>query len=115
MRDAKVSDVELDGFAGTLVRMNVPTDIDFADCDGGRLQRWNNPAGNNLRYHQGPGQRDDVYVLDVDGTRVVLGVAYYPDLPQADLDEIESIVQSLRIDTPEASETPATAVSEPDD
>ena len=64
---------------------------------------------------QGPGQRDDVYILDVNGTRVELDVAYYPDLPQADLDEIESIVQSVRIDPPEASETPATTGSQPGD
>ena len=37
-------------------------------------------------------------------------VAYYPDLPQADLDEIESIVQSIHID-PEASEPPATTAT----
>jgi hypothetical protein len=97
MRDATVSDVEVDGFAGKRVRMSVPDDIDFADCDGGRFMSWSYPNGQNARYHQGPGQRDDVYILDVNGTRVVIGVAYYPDLPQADLDELQSIVQSLRI------------------
>ena len=125
MRDATVSDVELDGFAGKLVTMSVPDDMDFdpsathsdgfADCDLGQFMTSNNPAGNNVRGQQGPGQRDDVYILDVNGTRLELDVAYYPDLPQADLDEIESIVQSVRIDPPEASETPATAGSQPGD
>ena len=31
MRDATVSDVEVDGFAGKLVTMSVPDDIDFDD------------------------------------------------------------------------------------
>ena len=125
MRDATVSDVELDGFAGKLVTMSVPDDMDydesktssdgFVDCDLGQFMTSNNPAGNNVRVQQGPGQRDDVYILDVNGTRVELDVAYYPDLPQADLDEIESIVQSVRIDPPEASETPATTGSQPGD
>jgi urease beta subunit len=123
MRDATVSDVELDGFAGKLVTMSVPDDMDydasatssngFTDCDLGQFMTSNNPAGNAVRLQQGPGQRDDVYILDVNGTRVELDVAYYPDLPQADLDEIESIVQSVRIDPPEASETPATTGSQP--
>ena len=63
-------------------------------------------------------QRDKqakAYILDDNGTRVELDLAYYPDLPQADLDEIESIVQSVRIGPPEASETPVTAGSEPGD
>jgi hypothetical protein len=125
MRDATVSDVEVDGFAGKLVTMSVPDDMDydasktssdgFVDCDDGYFMTWNSPAGTDARGQQGPGQRDDVYILDVNGTRVVINVAYFPDLPQADLDEIESIVQSVRIDPPEASETPATAGSEPGD
>ena len=115
MRDATVSDVELDGFAGKLVTMSVPDDMDydesktesdgFVDCDLGEFRSWTG------RWQQGPGQRDDVYILDVNGTRVALDVAYYPDLPQADLDEIESIVQSINIDPPEASEPPATTAT----
>ena len=125
MRDATVSDVELDGFAGKLVTMSVPDDMDydesktssdgFVDCDDGQFMTWNNPANSNVRGQQGPGQRDDVYILDVNGTRVEVNAAYWPDLPQADLDEIESIVQSVRIDPPEASETPATTGSQPGD
>ena len=90
MRDARVSDIEVAGFAGNLVSMSVPDDLDAADCDQGDFRSW---IGN----HRSPGQREDVYILDVDGTRVVVSVNYYPDLPQADLDELESVVQSLRI------------------
>ncbi len=76
-----MSDVELDGFAGKLVTMSVPDDMEedsngFADCDDGQFRTSNNPAGNNVRNQQGPGQRDDVYILDVDGTRLELDVAY---------------------------------------
>ena len=86
MRDATVSDVEVDGFAGKLVTMSVPDDMDydesatssdgFVDCDLGEFMTSNNPAGNDVRVQQGPGQRDDVYILDVNGTRVVVDVAY---------------------------------------
>jgi len=93
MRDAAVSDIEVGGFAGKLVRLSVPDDVDFANCDQGEFRSW---VG---RWHQGPGQRD-VYIWAVNGSRVVVDVAYYPDLPQADLDELESIVQSLRITSP---------------
>ena len=106
MRDATVSDVELDGFAGKLVTMSVPDDMDydesktssdgFVDCDLGEFRTWNSPAGTDVRGQQGPGQRDDVYILDVNGTRVVVNVAYFPSLQQP-MGELESIVQSMRI------------------
>ena len=92
MRDATVSDIEVDGFAGKLVTMSVPDDIDIAaDCDRGEFHVWPGHEQSD------PGQLDDVYILDVDGTRLVLDVNYFPDLPQADLDELESIGQSLHI------------------
>ena len=107
MRDATVSDVEVDGFAGKLVTMSVPDDMDydesktssdgFVDCDLGQFRTWNSPAGTDVRGQQGPGQRDDVYILDVNGTRVVVNVAYFPDLQQPQMGELESIVQSMRI------------------
>ena len=90
MHDTTVSDIEVDGFAGKLVSMSVPDDLDVAECDEGEFRSW--------VYHvQDPGRQDDVYILDVDGTRVVIVVAYYRDLPQADLDELDAIVQSLLI------------------
>ena len=90
MHDTTVSDIEVDGFAGKLVSMSVPDDLDVAECDEGEFRSW--------VYHvQDPGRQDDVYILDVDGTRVVIVVAHYPDLPQADLDELDAIVQSLLI------------------
>ena len=107
MRNATVSDVEVDGFAGKLVTMSVPDDMDydesktssdgFVDCDLGQFRTWNSPAGTDVRGQQGPGQRDDVYILDVNGTRVVVNVAYFPALPQPQMGELESIVQSMRI------------------
>ena len=55
-----------------MIEMTVPTDIDFADCDRGEFRSW---AG---RYHQGPGQVDQVYILDVEGQRVVIDTTYMP-------------------------------------
>ena len=67
MRDATVSDIEVDGFAGTLVSMSVPDDLDVADCD-----RASSAAGSTTCSAQAGS--DDVYILDVDGTRVVIDV-----------------------------------------
>jgi hypothetical protein len=87
--DAIPTDVTIDGYQGKLVEMSVPTDIDFADCDDGFFYSW---LG---RYHQGPGQIDDVYILDLDGERLVLIAHHMPGASEADLAEQQAIVESI--------------------
>ena len=64
--DAVPVDVTLDGYSGKMIELTVPSDIDFADCDRGEFRSWHG------RYHQGPGQVDQLYILDVEGQRVVI-------------------------------------------
>lgn len=93
-RDATTSDVTLDGYRGTLVKMTVPADISFADCDGGQFYSWEG------RYHQGPGQHDDVYIVDVEGTRLVIDALYYPDSPAEDRAELQRMLDTIQIEPP---------------
>jgi hypothetical protein len=90
--DALPTEVTIGGFSGKLVEMSVPTDIDFADCDDGYFYSW---AG---RYHQGPGQIDDVYILDVNGERQVLIAHHMPGVSAADLAEQQAILDSIDIE-----------------
>jgi hypothetical protein len=87
--DAVPVSVTVDGHDGKHVEMSVPSDIDFADCDDGSFRSW---AG---RYHQGPGQVDDVNVLDVDGQRAVLIAHYMPRTSPADRAQQQAIVDSI--------------------
>ena len=46
------------------------------------------------RYHQGPGQIDKLWILDVDSELAVMDIAYYEGTPRAVIDELEAIVES---------------------
>jgi hypothetical protein len=89
--DAVPTAVTIDGYEGKYLEMSVPTDMDLASCDEGEFRSW---AG---RYHQGPGQIDRVYILDVDGQRRVLTVNYMPGASEAELAELQAIVDSIDI------------------
>jgi hypothetical protein len=96
-RDAtKPGDVTVGGHAGKSITLHVPDDADFAQCDQGTFGSWG-IAGTDqspFRYHQGPGQIDKLWVLDVDGKLVVIDIAYSGGTPQTVIDELEAIVES---------------------
>ena len=100
-REATISDVTLDGYSGKLVQMTVPADAVFADCDGREFRSWVGTTGpNDARYHQGPGQQDDVYILDVDGFRLVIDALSYPGSPAADLEKLQQLLDTIQIEPP---------------
>ena len=39
-----------------------------------------------------------LWILDVDGTRLVIGGTYFPDTSQQDLDDLDTILNSIQID-----------------
>ena len=87
--DAIPTSVTIDGYEGKYLEMSVPLDVDFASCDGGEFRSWWG------RFHQGPGQIDRVYILDVDGVRQVLIAHHMPGVSAADLAEQQAIVESI--------------------
>jgi hypothetical protein len=94
-REATTTDVTLDGYAGKLVKMTVPTDAVFSECDSGQFRSWDG------RYHQGPGQQDDVYILDVDGLRLVLDALSYPGSSAEDIEKLQQMLDTIQIEPPE--------------
>lgn len=89
--DAVPTDVTIDRYRGKYLEMSVPTDISFADCDGGQFRSWEG------RYHQGPGQIDELYILDVGGQREVLIVHHMPGTSAAELAEQQAVFESIDI------------------
>ena len=84
----------IDRWAGWAVDLTVPDDVDFSTCDSGEFRSWG-PNG-NARYHQGPGQRDTIWAIDVDpDTRIVVVVASFPGTPAKTMAEVDAIVDSL--------------------
>lgn len=89
-------DVSIDGHAGKAMTLHVPDDAVFSSCDLGYFGSWGIvDDATPSRYHQDPGQIDELWILDVDGELVVLDAAYYAGTPQAVVDELRAIVESM--------------------
>lgn len=99
-REGAMTDVTIDGFSGKKVTLSTPSDINFADCDLSIFGTWTEAGSEEpSRYSQGPGQLEDVYILDVDGVRAVLDASYFPERSAAaDLAELEGLIASLAIE-----------------
>jgi hypothetical protein len=92
--DAMPIDVSIDGYRGQMIELSVPSDIRFADCDGGQFRTWEG------RYHQGPGQIDQIYILDVGGHRLVIDTFFMPATSEGDRAERQAIVDSIQLSRP---------------
>jgi hypothetical protein len=96
-RDASAPvDITLDGYAGKAITLHVPDDADFTQCDEGKFGSWSQGTTDLSphRYAQGPGQIDEVWVLDVDGLMVVIDWTHYAGTPADDVAELRAIVES---------------------
>lgn len=88
-------DATIDGIAGKSMTLHVPDDANFAACDEGTFGSWTYLSERTpIRYHQGPGQIDKLWILEVDGELAVIDIAYYERTPQAVIDELEAIAES---------------------
>ena len=92
------SPVTIDGYAGQELELQLPDDP-FTKCD--------NEAGDDSGHAfvfagpglsaQGPANRWHLYILDVDGTRLIAVILSYAKTPQADLDLARHIIETLDI------------------
>jgi hypothetical protein len=92
----KPTDVEVDGYAGKYMEMTVPAGTNMADCDHGQYRIWVSPQGGN-RYREA-GQRDMLWILNVDGTRLVIDAALGPKTTLQDRRDRIQMVESIQID-----------------
>ncbi len=108
-RDAsEPSDVLLAGHPGRYLEWSVPDDAvvtgdgDFEGCDvqegHADFVSWFGD-GYGERWQQVAGQVDRLWVLDVDGQRLVVDATYSPDATDVDRDELERVVASLRFES----------------
>jgi hypothetical protein len=97
LRDATTPvEVTVDGYQGYMLEWSVPTDIDFASCDEGFFESWTGSGWTSDRYQQGPGQVDRLWILDVDGSRLVIDAMYMPGVTEQDREEIFAVVNSIQ-------------------
>lgn len=91
--------VTIDGYAGQELELQLPDDP-FTGCDkepGDDVGHAYVFSGSGL-YAQGPANRWNLYILDVEGTRFISVILSYADTPQADLDLARSIIETLDIE-----------------
>lgn len=102
MRDAtEPVDIVVDGFKGLQMELSVPAHFDFSKCDDGDFDSWISDLGswNSRRYHQGPGQVDRLWILDIDGERLVVGASFMPSTDAKDRKELWMVMESIRFET----------------
>ena len=97
LRVSTPTDVTIDGYTGTYMERTVPAGTDLDKCNGAEFRPWLATDG-GTRYLE-PGQRDRLWILDVDGVPLVidasLGGAGTSSQARA---EHTRIAESVRID-----------------
>jgi hypothetical protein len=81
------TDVEQGGYRGKFFTLTGPSDISMCD----EWRPWD-PGF----YVQGPNNRWDVWVMDVDGFRVLIVTQYFPDTPEGIKVALRDMVGSIR-------------------
>jgi hypothetical protein len=103
-RDAsRPVDVTVGGYPAKMLTLTVPEDATFADCDGGEfrtLMEVSSSGDEAPRFHEGPGQISEVWVVDVDGTLVFFDAGYFADTPTEYVEEMRAIVESATFEAP---------------
>ena len=89
--------IEIAGHTGTQMKLQVPRSIRLDDCWNTEYHLWTARPSGGL-YVQGPRQINMLWILDVDGTRLVIDAAYFPETTSADREELMDIVESVRIE-----------------
>jgi len=104
-------DVTIYGYSGKHLVWTVPglpvegegDDLRFTGCIDGQLKSWVAPfdtsePGDAFYGYTGPGYVEEFWILDVEGTRLMIAAGTSPGSPSEDLAEREAILDSIRIE-----------------
>jgi len=92
-------DLTIYGYSGKYLELTVPdlpvSGEEFTECDDGNLRSWVAPIdvaeGEGSAFHgyyAEPGRTEDFWILDIDGTRLVIESNWSPASPQEDVNEM---------------------------
>ena len=79
-------------------RLNDDQDLENSDCDEGNFATFGVAGEDPALFAQGPGEIDEVWVVDVDGRIAVMQGGYYADTAQHAVDELHAILSSATFD-----------------
>ena len=95
-------DITVDGYVGKSITLHVPEDANFGECDRNQISSGaefctltqDNPAVCH-RYHQFPGQIDELWIVDVNGEVAVIDATWGDETPAEALAELRAILDSM--------------------
>jgi hypothetical protein len=87
----------IDLHGASFVEVLVLRGFDFTACDGGQLVLWDTSDG-YVRFGLGPGELHRLWAVDVNGGVFVIDAASFPETSEADLAELQSIIDSIDIE-----------------
>jgi hypothetical protein len=94
--------ITVDGYQGMAIDFTVPLDADFTTCDEHEYRSYTTSnwdgTDHGIRFHQGPGQTDRTWIVDVDGHRLVINGAFFAGTSAADRAELDAMMATIRID-----------------
>ncbi len=89
--DTAPVDVELGGYSGKFLSYSLTR----SDGPCTSLERWGSASGTRMAIL---GEHDEVWILDVDGVRVIIDAYYFDGTTDAQLAELREVVQGIRIE-----------------
>ena len=105
------TDVTRFGFSGKHLEWTVPDlpvvkvgdDAQFTDCDRAKLKSWvafidTAEPGDAFYGYTGPDYREEFWILDVEGTRLMIAAETSAGSPSHDVAERDAILESIRIE-----------------
>ncbi len=99
-------DVTMYGYSGKHLQLRVPEDMPYASaygtfegCFEGRLRTWIAPELSFAFYgYTAPGDTEDFWILDVDGTRLVIAALTSAKASEALIAERQSVLDSIALE-----------------
>jgi hypothetical protein len=105
------TDVTAYGYSGKHLEWTVPDlpiegagdSQQFTGCIGGKLKSWVAPfdtaePGDAFYGYTGPGYREEFWILDVEGSRLMIAAQQSPGSPPEDVAQLHTILGSIRIE-----------------
>jgi hypothetical protein len=94
------ADITVGGYTGKVITLHVPEDADVNACEGGEFASFGIADDDLARYHQGPGQIDELWIIDVDGAIVIIDAMYRSDTPDELIEEMRTMAASATFALP---------------
>ncbi len=98
------TDITVDGFHGKQVEFTVP-DYNETDCPDGDFKLTASPCPTSAAmaadcgdwWAAGPNQHTQLWILDVNGTRLVITAFSFPDTSPQDQADLDAVLASIQI------------------